>query len=80
MAKKSKTKTKKKTLPVSQPQQNRTDAPRALATATAETFSGPLPHPQILKKYNEVVPEKVTLQGANPYPTISMNIHCPNSK
>jgi len=57
MVKRSKKKTKKKNLPVSQPQQKRTISPRAVATTTAETFSGPLPHPQILEKYNEVVPD-----------------------
>ena len=28
-----------------------------MATATAQSFSGPLPPPQILEKYNQVVPD-----------------------
>ena len=56
MAKRSKTKTKKKNLPVSHPPQSRNGQLQALATARAESFSGPLPPPQILEKYNQIVP------------------------
>jgi uncharacterized membrane protein len=57
MVKKSKKKPKKKNLPISQPQKNQGAPHRAVATATAQSFSGPLPPPQILEKYNQVVPD-----------------------
>ncbi len=57
MTKRSKKKIKKKNPPAPQLQQNRIVPSRTVATATAESFSGPLPPPQILEKYNEVVPD-----------------------
>ena len=56
MVKKSKKKPKKKNLPISQPQKNQGAPHRTVATATAQSFSGPLPPPQILEKYNGHTP------------------------
>jgi len=57
MTKRSKTKAKKKNLPARHLQQNQTIPSRTVATTTAQHFSGPLPPPQILEKYNQVVPD-----------------------
>ena len=48
-------KTKKK--PTPDPRQVPTNTQRAVKRIESQSFSGPLPHPEILKKYDQIVPD-----------------------